>query len=99
MMELRERYRQDSHFRALVDQMHAYIRAGDFTPSEVRLASMLATIQYESMNLRPLMAQAREIESAAMLKHSLDAGVIEAAHTLQSEIDRIRKVLEGKNDE
>jgi len=50
--DLRSKYLNDSQFHALVDVLEAHIRRADFTPSEVRQASMLACINYESYSLR-----------------------------------------------
>jgi len=47
--DMRYKYQNDAHFKALVDSMEAFIHHGDFTPSEVREASMLASIHYEMM--------------------------------------------------
>jgi hypothetical protein len=40
-------YENDPKFHALVDAIHAYLRAAEYTPSEVRQAAMLACIHYE----------------------------------------------------
>ena len=56
MMELHERYRQDAAFRQLVDMMEALLSRGDFTPSEVRLAALLActNMAYRRVRTVPL---------------------------------------------
>ena len=52
MMVPREKYQTDSQFHALVDMMVAYIHQCDFTPSELRQASILASIIYEESRIR-----------------------------------------------
>ena len=49
MLSLKERYDFDPAFNALVKLMLAQICQGQFTPSELRQAAMLAAIQYEMM--------------------------------------------------
>ena len=44
-----ERYYQDPDFRALVDMMVSYIATCKYTPSEMREASLLACIKWESI--------------------------------------------------
>lgn len=41
------RYMRDPNFRSLVDMMHIVIRKGEFTPSELRDAAILAATHYE----------------------------------------------------
>ena len=41
------RYRDDPRFHALVSVMESYIHMGQFTPTEVREAALLATVHYE----------------------------------------------------
>lgn len=47
MIDARERYMSDPQFKALVDMMVGYMMNCDFTPSEMRLAAIMASIQYE----------------------------------------------------
>ena len=49
-----ERYLNDPAFHQLVDMMLATIRQGQFTPTEIREAAMLAQIRFEETNLRPI---------------------------------------------
>jgi len=54
-MSARERYHHDPAFHQLVKLLHAQIEKGDFTPTEIREAAMLAQIIYEERNPRPLL--------------------------------------------
>ena len=49
-----ERYQRDPVFRALVDAMVYHVRKGEFTPTELREASILAATIYETRPMRPL---------------------------------------------
>lgn len=53
MMAIRDRYANDPHFHTLVDAMQAHILAGQFTPTEIREAALLAQIIYEETHIRP----------------------------------------------
>lgn len=46
------RYQRESAFRALVDTLHALISRADYSPSEIREASMLACIHHEMITPR-----------------------------------------------
>lgn len=48
----RDRYRSDPQFHNLVDYMTAAIHRCDFTPSEMREAALLASINYEMTHIR-----------------------------------------------
>jgi hypothetical protein len=48
------RYRNDPQFHALVDMFAAHIHECNFTPSEVRLAGMLACCIHEEMRTRSM---------------------------------------------
>lgn len=50
----REKYMNDSQYKALVDVMCAHIHACDYTPSEMREAVVLACILYEEQRIRPM---------------------------------------------
>ena len=50
--DMRYKYQNDVQFKNLTDMMESFIQKGDFTPSEVREASMLASINYEMMSPR-----------------------------------------------
>jgi hypothetical protein len=49
------RYKHDSTFRLVVDQMRALLSAYHITPSELREASVLAATMHEFENVRPLL--------------------------------------------
>ncbi|HKM79808.1 MAG TPA: hypothetical protein VJY15_02440 [Candidatus Acidoferrum sp.] len=51
---VRERYKRDPAFRNLADAMHGFIERGQFTPTEIREAAMLAQILYEDRHPRPI---------------------------------------------
>jgi hypothetical protein len=51
MKTLRERYQGDAQFRALVDILVYHIDREQYTPSDMREASMLASIIYEERNI------------------------------------------------
>lgn len=53
MLRMHERYENDSAFHRLVDTMLAVILEGNFTPTEIREAAMLAQIRYEDIHIRP----------------------------------------------
>ena len=52
MESARDRYRNDMEYRALVDMMIAMIHRCEFTPSEMREAAVLASIEYDAVNIR-----------------------------------------------
>lgn len=63
MMKVQDRYENDSAFRHLVDMLEATINTGNYTPTEVREAAVLAQIRWESVNLRkPIYVSLAEIE-------------------------------------
>lgn len=49
MLKVYERYTHDPVFRALVDQLTCALLNGNFTPTEVREAAMLAQLKFEEM--------------------------------------------------
>jgi len=51
MLTARERYQTDAHFQALVNMMVEHIKRHNYTPSEMREASILASIIYEEQNI------------------------------------------------
>lgn len=59
---MRYRYINDAMFKNLVDYMESFIQKGDFTPSEVREASMLASIHYEMTSPRGMYIPSPRLE-------------------------------------
>jgi len=49
----REKYNNDIQYKALVDFMVKIIHECKYTPSEMREASLLASIMYEEQTIRP----------------------------------------------
>ena len=50
----REKYQNDTQYKMLVDSLVSTIHECQFTPSEIREASMLACIIYEEDRIYPL---------------------------------------------
>ena len=48
----RDRYLTDSLYKAIVDQMTYLLNTAQLTPSEMREAAVLASINYENMRIR-----------------------------------------------
>lgn len=49
-----ERYQRDPVFHALVDTLRAALAGGNWTPTELREAAMLAAAAHEAETIRPL---------------------------------------------
>lgn len=64
MRTARDRYYSDPQFHSLVDHMTACIVNCDYTPSEMREAALLASINYESMYLSRTYIVNPELEGA-----------------------------------
>lgn len=47
-----ERYERDPIFRSLVDTMTHFIITAQYTPTELREAALLASIRYDSYQIR-----------------------------------------------
>ena len=62
---------EDNEFKALVDMMTAMIMQARFTPSEMRQAAILASIEYEHMRVRERMLVNPKIEIALREAHDL----------------------------
>ena len=54
MTSARERYQNDAAYRSLVQMLEAFIQRCEFTPSELREACILASINYEMYTIRSL---------------------------------------------
>ena len=65
----REKYQNDNAYRLLVDTMVAQIIDAKFTPSEMREASLLASIMYAEMNVNPQCVMLEEMEQALNVVH------------------------------
>ena len=53
MMNMHERYTNDPVFHQIVDMIRVQLEQGQFTPTEIREAAMLAQIMYEERHTRP----------------------------------------------
>jgi len=60
-MNLWQRYTNDPAFYQLVRLMLAEIERGQFTPTEIREAAMLAQIDYESRHPRPIIFSREDV--------------------------------------
>lgn len=69
----RERYQTDPQFHQLIDMMTAAIERCDFTPSEMREAALLASIQYEELHIRTRYVVRPELEEALAVVHRLNS--------------------------
>ena len=70
-----DKYQEDNNFRSLVDMMTSYIVNCEFTPSEMRQASILASIRYEQMRIRPIIIpRTRKLEEALKIMHEFETG-------------------------
>lgn len=52
-MSMHDRYSNDPAFRNLVDVLQNELERGQYTPTEIREAAMLAQILYEERHVRP----------------------------------------------
>lgn len=52
MKSPREKYMSDPHYHELVNVLESFIERARFTPSELREAAVLASINYEMRNIR-----------------------------------------------
>lgn len=55
-----ERYRRDPAFRVLVDTLRAALAGGNYTPTELREAAILAAAAHEAETIRPLFIRLTE---------------------------------------
>ncbi len=63
-MKIRERYYNDAMFKMLVDTFISHIEQCDFTPTEIREATMLAQIIYEEHHIRPVLFRKLDVEKS-----------------------------------
>ena len=61
--DMRYRYMTDVHFKNLVDFIESFLHRADFTPSEIREASMLASINYEMTSIRKIYMPSPRLET------------------------------------
>jgi hypothetical protein len=57
MMDVTDRYRNDTSFRTLVDSLYSVITNAQYSPTEIREAAMLAHILYEERHIRPIITE------------------------------------------
>lgn len=67
------RYRNDVHYRHLVDRLEAMIEEAQFTPSEIREAAILACTNYE-MRRGHLRGGAFEIDANGRIRGPIQTG-------------------------
>lgn len=58
--DLKDRYRNDSHFRAIVTQLTAFMTQQKVQPYEVRDAAFIAEMLYREMHVTPMIMAADE---------------------------------------
>lgn len=63
MMKMYERYQNDPTFHALVDMMTCELERGQFTPTEIREAAMLAQIRHEEIHPRATFFSLKDIQA------------------------------------
>lgn len=63
-MNSSEKYHSDNAFRQLVDLMESFIHKNQYTPSEMREAAVMASINYEHKRVSPMMFITPELEGA-----------------------------------
>ena len=55
-----KRYQDDAQFHALVDTIYGCLLTGDFTPTEIREAAMVAACKYEMSHVRSIILSKEE---------------------------------------
>ena len=55
MMDVSERYQRDPLFHAMVNLLRGELAKGEFTPTELREAVILAATMHDAENVRPIM--------------------------------------------
>ena len=67
MKSPREKYMNDPEYHRLVDMLEHFIESARFTPSELREASVLASINYEMRHVRDMQIDPRTLEAFRIL--------------------------------
>jgi hypothetical protein len=62
-VNIHDRYTEDPLFRRIVDLMTGMIESGQFTPTEIREAAMVAQINFEARHPRPTFFSLKDIQS------------------------------------
>ncbi len=63
----RQKYMNDPHYQRLVETMEHFIEQAQFTPSELREACVLASINYEMRHVRERALDPRVVEAMDVL--------------------------------
>lgn len=71
MKSATERYRTDSSFKQLVDMLQLLVRDGQFTPSELREACVLAATINEYQTIRPMLVDRDNLDIENIVLNSL----------------------------
>ncbi|HEY8780015.1 MAG TPA: hypothetical protein VIM16_00205 [Mucilaginibacter sp.] len=67
MKSPKEKYRNDPEYHQLVDILESFIDRARFTPSELREAAVLASINYEMRHVRDFVIDPRTKEAFRIL--------------------------------
>lgn len=67
MKSPREKYMNDPEYHRLVDMLGQFIEAARFTPSELREACVLASINYEMRHVRDMQIDPRVLDAFRVL--------------------------------
>lgn len=71
----KEKYMNDPEYHHLVNTLEGLIESARFTPSELREACVLASINYEMRHIRDIQIDPRVEESLHVLDNFVCAGV------------------------
>jgi len=63
----REKYMNDPEYHRLVDMLGQFIESARFTPSELREACVLASINYEMRHVRDMQIDPRVLDAFRVL--------------------------------
>ncbi len=67
MKSPREKYMNDPEYHRLVDTLEHFIESARFTPSELREACVLASINYEMRHVRDMQIDPRVLDAFRVL--------------------------------